>query len=125
MSVEIGVLRAEAVPFLISPRNSAAAVAHMVEKTGTQYMLVSEDLRNLAMTAIESMQNPPRIALMPNFQDLYPTTEEDVEFMPPLRSRNLNDAAIILHSSGSAPRLSSKCPSDPLVIRIYRIPKAN
>lgn len=100
MTTEIGIFRAEAVAFLISPRNSAVALAHMFEKTRMQYLLVSEDLKYLATTAIGSMENPPQIALMPKFEDLYSITDSQFEFMPPLRSRNVNDTSLILHSSG-------------------------
>lgn len=102
MTTEIGLFRAEAVAFLISPRNSTAAIAHMVEKTGTQYLLVSEDLKNLAMTAIESVENAPQVALMPKFEDLYPESGSQFEPMPPLRSRNADDLVTILHSSGKS-----------------------
>lgn len=97
----MGIVQAEGVSFAVSPRNSAIAVAHLLEKTRSKYLLVSEDFRPLAEAAITSMKNPPPIAYIPSFHnDLFLEKDEGFEFLPQIKHKNIHDPVTILHSSG-------------------------
>ena len=95
------------IPFLpISPRNSPAAIAHLVQSTHPTHFFVSVDvsMRSLAeesLALMEASLRPP-IVRMPSYEDLYTSTEDqDFRRLPP-RPRDPNMAAtnIIVHSSG-------------------------
>ncbi|KIM81777.1 hypothetical protein PILCRDRAFT_8450 [Piloderma croceum F 1598] len=103
----MGIIRAGYTVFPISPRNSAAAVAHLLSAKNVTHMLVGEEksMQSLAKTALElmklSMTEIPKTSLMPLFEDIY-IDEADMIFQPLPPSRpDLNELAVILHSSGS------------------------
>ncbi|CCL99493.1 uncharacterized protein FIBRA_01511 [Fibroporia radiculosa] len=106
----MGIIRASYSAFVISARNSPAAVAHLLNKVGVNYVLVgnqqaSQDLAKEALRLFQS-QNPasdvPGILPMPAYADLYSSSSEypsvhDLPVSPP----DLDAPALILHSSGS------------------------
>lgn len=100
----IGVQRAGFVAFPLSPRNSSAAMAHLLTKTASEYLLVGPEpaLQELAAAALEMMRDSstvlPHKAQMPIFEDLY--TNAPFEFLPPLNAE-FDDPTIMMHSSGS------------------------
>ncbi|EKM51191.1 uncharacterized protein PHACADRAFT_263199 [Phanerochaete carnosa HHB-10118-sp] len=100
----IGVQRAGFVAFPVSPRNSPAAVAHLLTKTGSEYLLVGPEpaLQELAATALGIMRESntalPHKAQMLVFEDLY--NNAPVEFLPPVHA-DFDDLTIMMHSSGS------------------------
>lgn len=64
---------------------------------------MTEDFKPLAEAAMASMSNPPPIAYMPLFhKDLYPENEDNFEFLPEIKHKNINDPVTILHSSGKS-----------------------
>lgn len=106
-TVKLGIVRIEGVPFAVSPRNSAPGVAHLVEKTGSKYIIVTPDLKLLADAAVSILKERgseiPVIQLMPAFKDLFPNYDpEDFEYLPELKLKGSDDPAVILHSSGGS-----------------------
>lgn len=87
--------------FFVSPRNSAAAVSHLLEKTGSQCLLVSSDegMQQLAEAAIGQDKLEVSIKPMPTYEQLFKAPEEAP--VPLLDSYSLDSVALILHSSGS------------------------
>lgn len=100
----IGVQRAGFVAFPISPRNSPAAVAHLLTKTAAEYALVGPEpaLQELARAAFEIMREQgmplPHQGRMPVFEDIF--TDAPVEMLPALNA-SLDDPTVMMHSSGS------------------------
>ena len=90
---------------MISPRNSAASVAHLINRTGSQYIVITPDLKPLTDAAIANSKEQgyklPVVQLMPTFKDLFPDDDsDDFEYLPDLKNRGLDDPICILHSSG-------------------------
>jgi len=107
VTTEVGILRAGFSVFPISPRNSPEAVAHLLKKTGSNYLLVGGELmlQKLANTALELLRGEghPEIpsSHMPYFEDLYPTDDSDNEFENyPTVKFEPEAPSLILHSSG-------------------------
>ncbi|KAI9065203.1 acetyl-CoA synthetase-like protein [Trametes sanguinea] len=105
----IGILRAGCTLFLISPRNGAAAVADMLQRSGASQLLLTPDvaLRLVAEDAVSQLPSGQvTVRDMPMFEDLFPNGEHksselfeaDVQFPEHF---DLDSCAIILHSSGS------------------------
>ena len=106
-TVKLGIVRAECAAFLVSPRNSAPGVAHLIEKTGSKYIIVTSDLKPLADAAVSVLREQgseiPVIQLMPASKDLFPDHDPgDFEYLPESKLNGLDDPAIILHSSGAS-----------------------
>jgi acyl-CoA synthetase (AMP-forming)/AMP-acid ligase II len=107
VTTEVGILRAGFSVFPISPRNSPEAVAHLLKKTGSNYLLVGGEpmLQKLANTALELLRadGHPEIpsSHMPQFEDLYPDDDSDSEFENyPKVKFDPEAPSLILHSSG-------------------------
>jgi acyl-CoA synthetase (AMP-forming)/AMP-acid ligase II len=107
VTTEVGILRAGFSVFPISPRNSPEAIAHLLKKTGSNYLLVGGEpmLQKLATSALELFQadGHPEIpsSHMPHFEDLYPDDDSDSEFENyPEVKFDLEAPSLILHSSG-------------------------
>ncbi|KLO14348.1 acetyl-CoA synthetase-like protein [Schizopora paradoxa] len=100
----MGIVRAGHTAFPISTRNSPAAIAHLLKKTGTSHLLVGREpvFQSLATKTLELLQSTkPRLSQMPAFEDIYACSIE-TSFTPlPLRRPNMEEPAIILQSSGS------------------------
>ena len=101
----MGIMLSGCVMFPISPRNSAAAVAHLLAKTGAHHIFVSPDnaMQSLISTAMESATEDVRVSVhtTPTFEVLFPGCDEDLRdagFVAPRRSQS--DIAAIYHSSG-------------------------
>ncbi|KAH7907693.1 hypothetical protein BJ138DRAFT_455649 [Hygrophoropsis aurantiaca] len=107
----MSIMRANYIVFPISPRNSAAAVAHLISKVGVQHILVGREPATLDLSKnsldILRTQYPldvvPELSTMPLFEDLFPpglanpTSDEDL----PFEYKGPDATVIILHSSGS------------------------
>ncbi|TCD63425.1 putative NRPS-like protein biosynthetic cluster [Steccherinum ochraceum] len=102
----IGIMRAGFTVFAMSPRNSAEAVAHLLSKTDSQFMLVSSEpsMVSLAEAALKIMRTSgkaPPMGRMPEYDNLY-SAAMNVNFMPyPNVKHDVDSIALILHSSGS------------------------
>ncbi|KIJ41947.1 hypothetical protein M422DRAFT_229444 [Sphaerobolus stellatus SS14] len=104
----MAIMRANYIAFPISPRNSAAAVAHLVSKTGVKHILLGQEqsMQDLAneMTEILKTQYPsvalPQISPIPLFQDLFDQPVINMDDLP-IERKSPDDIVIYLHSSGS------------------------
>ncbi|KAF2135751.1 uncharacterized protein K452DRAFT_164934 [Aplosporella prunicola CBS 121167] len=97
----LGFFRAGVKAFFISPRNSAGATSHLLQKTGSQCLLVSSDegMQQLAEAAIEQDKLSVLVKPMPTYEQLFKDTRE--ASVPLLGSYDVDAVALILHSSGS------------------------
>lgn len=101
-----GICRSGMTAFPISPRNSPAAIAHLLAKTEASHIFVGPEsaLQNLAASALGHLDASgttlPASCHVPTFAELYPNTPEDnFELLPPLNV-SWDDPTIIVHSSG-------------------------
>jgi acyl-CoA synthetase (AMP-forming)/AMP-acid ligase II len=101
----LGILRAGYTAFVISTRNSAVAVAHLLSTVEVAHVLVGEEhsLQNLAAESLDLMRASnakiPGISHMPLFEEVY--NDEKEAFLPlPCSRPNLDEPAVILHTSG-------------------------
>ncbi|KAJ3555456.1 hypothetical protein NM688_g2570 [Phlebia brevispora] len=98
-------------PFPISPRNSAAAVANMLDQTSSRWVISQEPLSSLVQETraeLEKNHRSLRVDALPNLYDIFPTIRgsnsvDSDSFVPyPSASRRpREDVVIYLHSSGS------------------------
>ncbi|KAJ3558403.1 hypothetical protein NM688_g950 [Phlebia brevispora] len=97
----VGLMRAGLTAFLISTRNSAEAVRHLLTVTGAQYLLTSREPAILAL-ADDALQNGPLVkrSYMPEFSDIF-MPREDGKLVFSGSQRDPDAPTIILHSSGS------------------------
>ncbi|KAF9556254.1 acetyl-CoA synthetase-like protein [Agrocybe pediades] len=105
----MSILRAGYVAFAISPRNSASAVAHLIDKVDVKCILVGRDPAptKLADDALEIMatqypgKDKPALSPMPIFEDLYLDTTPDNTDDIPFERRDPEETILYIHSSGS------------------------
>lgn len=109
-TVLMSCLRANYVPFPVSPRNSPSAVAHLIFEAGVSHLLVGHEaaLVDLAKRAIDILQEShpgfraPDMSYVPLFDELFLSVLDDrfsaealpFEYMGP------DATACIVHSSG-------------------------
>ncbi|KAH7929530.1 acetyl-CoA synthetase-like protein [Leucogyrophana mollusca] len=107
----MSIIRANYVVFPISPRNSAAAVAHLLDKVGVDHVLVGREqvMQDLVNDALDVLRDQYPSAPTPNlspmfiFEDLFLPTEDGHAMSEtlPFKYKGPNSPLIILHSSGS------------------------
>ncbi|KAF8989919.1 hypothetical protein BDQ17DRAFT_1393209 [Cyathus striatus] len=104
----VGILHAGYQAFPISPRNSPAGVAHLLQTTGTKYLLLSHDpgiQRLAALTCAQPsmrvLASRPEMLPLPTFEYLFGTSEDDFEPLPMSFHPEPSTPALILHTSGS------------------------
>lgn len=125
-TVAVGIMRAGFAVFPISPRNSPAAVAHLLRKTSPAHLLVGPEpsLKELVAASYkifkEDGAEPPRFSEMPFFDAIYEKGLAPFEPLPPVK-RGLDDIVLIMHSSGE-PASCVKCPVLTDFPRIYCLP---
>ncbi|KAF8514478.1 hypothetical protein JB92DRAFT_2789445 [Gautieria morchelliformis] len=94
-------------PFPISPRNSAAAVAHLVHTTGVKYLWVTEGpMRAIAEEALgQGGLVNTMIMTFPSFAEMYSSIPDTIlsasEKHDHAVAVSLDQPALIMHSSGS------------------------
>ncbi|KAI0759162.1 hypothetical protein BC629DRAFT_1584384 [Irpex lacteus] len=94
--------------FPISPRNSPAAIAHLLSQVDVELVLVGreEAVKDLAKASFERLRASnvriPPVADMPAFSVLFSTGNDaqEVEPLPPV-DYEAGDVSLIMHSSGS------------------------
>ncbi|KZV94434.1 acetyl-CoA synthetase-like protein [Exidia glandulosa HHB12029] len=99
-TVAIGVIRAGFEIFLLSPRTSPQVLAHLLRKQGSTHIFVSPDAATQALIKEAQVVLGKELVVLPvpSFEELY--SETPVEAPPKFRP-DLDELAIILHSSGS------------------------
>lgn len=107
LTISMAILRAGYIAFPISPRNSPAAVAHLLHQVGVSHVFVGHeqsmiDLANESLQLLSSQYpqaSQPKFSPVPLFEDLYLESENDPDDIP-FEKRGLNDIVIYMHSSG-------------------------
>ncbi|KAH8114663.1 acetyl-CoA synthetase-like protein [Phellopilus nigrolimitatus] len=101
----VGILRAGYTVFPISPRNSPAAVAHLLRKANVTHILIGSEnaIQSLVVASFNLLEDDYRssmqTSIIPSFKELYFT---DVLTEPaPTIQFDLDCISVILHSSGS------------------------
>lgn len=105
----MAVLRANCIVFPISPRNSAAAIAHLISKVNITHILLGQEQSMLDLTGktLKVLQSDHPSTAEPNispvllFDDLYlgPNSLVNMDDFPVTRT-NSDDVTLYLHSSG-------------------------
>ena len=108
-------MRANCVLFPISPRNSPAAVAHLLAETNVQHLLVGPEpvMQKLADSAFDVLTDQgrflPSTSAMPAFVDVIQDADDSVfEFLPKYQFR-MDETYNFYHSSGML--LQQQCTS--------------
>nr|GAT44741.1 acetyl-CoA synthetase-like protein [Mycena chlorophos] len=104
-----GLLLAGLVPFLISPRNSDAAIAHLLRSTECTHLLVNEaDASTCKLAeAVQARMAEGRDGLtvsllsLPSYEEIFRDDSAVVTPLPKLKVAD-DDVAAIMHSSGSS-----------------------
>ncbi|KAF8990609.1 hypothetical protein BDQ17DRAFT_1433645 [Cyathus striatus] len=104
----MAIMRANHIPFPISPRNSAQAVAHLVSKVNVKLVLLGRDkaMLNLAEDTVQILKDNhpattiPEISPIPVFENIFTGEVPDMTDLPITR-RGSDEFVIYLHSSGS------------------------
>ncbi|KAJ7635327.1 hypothetical protein FB45DRAFT_1057185 [Roridomyces roridus] len=108
----VSCMRANYIPFPISPRNSPAAIAHLIEKVGVSHLLIGHEpamsaLAKQAISILTTKNNQPYsipdISLVPLFDKLFLPSSANA-ITPdalPYENKGPEATSVILHSSGS------------------------
>ena len=106
----LGIIRAGFIVFPISPRNSPAAVAHLLRQTDSHHVFVSPDHAMQTLIAATRLLVSEAFDITthstPTFETLFPSVEGESEepvFVAP--KKGPHDIAAIYHSSGKCPPL--------------------
>lgn len=104
-TVIAGIIRAGYTAFPISTRNSPAAVAHLLQKVNVAHVLVGSESALQALIAeslalVKDQAQPPTSPML-SFSDIYSAEDREHFFALPSVKHGVDDAAYILHSSGS------------------------
>ena len=102
-----GTIRSGHAIFVISPRNSPVAVAHLLKATHCSILYVSADkgMQGLSAAAVAQAQKEHdwkvAVEVMPNFEDVYDDGKDNTEFeMLPNIEFSMSAPALLAHSSG-------------------------
>ncbi|KAK0184801.1 NRPS-like enzyme [Armillaria mellea] len=102
-----GLMRLGFTPFPISPRNSAAAVTHLLKSTHSRHLVVGQDvsLQKVADKVCHQfweadVDNKITTIPMPRFSDLFSSKSGSYDPLPPVRP-DWSQTAFIMHSSGT------------------------
>ncbi|PBK81586.1 NRPS-like enzyme [Armillaria gallica] len=98
----VGIMRLGHIPFPISIRNSAPAIAYLMKATNSKYLVVSADatVQNIADMVYHHNVDESIITTipMPTFRDTYVSSYEP---LPLFKQPDLTETAFIMHSSGT------------------------
>lgn len=100
-----GIQYAGFTPFPISPRNSSAAIAHLVVKASVAHIIIEDAFRDLAEDALTLLKSDsasvPTASAAPVFEDLYLLSSVAQEVNVAVEKPVWESNGIIIHSSGS------------------------
>ncbi|EED77747.1 predicted protein, partial [Postia placenta Mad-698-R] len=106
----MAIMRANCTAFLISSRNSPAAVAHLLNKVGAQHLLIGDEpsMTGLCKESLDILKTQyseatvPETSAMLGFGELYlPVSQNPSRNDVPYEYKGAEEPAVILHSSGS------------------------
>lgn len=104
----MAVIRSGYAVISISPRNSPAAIAHLIKSGGIRCILVGReqsmwDLTNASLYALKTDYGAqiaePQLIPMPYFEDLFRDTGDSFETLPSV-PEGPDDIVMYIHSSG-------------------------
>ena len=127
--MNFAVMRADLAVFPISPRNSAIAVAHLLQKVQVDHVLLGHEraMQELVASAFDILRSDhktlPSTSFMPQFEDLYGGSDVQWAPLPPMGKQDITEIAMILHSSGMNISISPAIPSDSSLIGSTAFPK--
>lgn len=98
-----GVMRAGYTCFVVSPRNSSAALTHLLKATQCQALFVSSDepMQSLSRTAIANVDKDIAIGRVPEFTDVFTDDGSVFTLLPSQAPDSMDVPALITHTSGS------------------------
>ncbi|KAF8626806.1 hypothetical protein AX17_006463 [Amanita inopinata Kibby_2008] len=107
-TMNMAVMRAGYALFPISPRNSPAAIAHLIDAVGVKHILLGREpaMRNLAAEVVKILKTEypstqePGFSPLPIFEELFLDDGIDSEPLP-FGRKGPNDTILYFHSSGS------------------------
>lgn len=100
-----GVIRAGFPVFLLSPRNSPPALAHLLKSTKCQMLVHSTDkfieevLGETLKLLRDSGEAPMSLCQLPGYSETY-GRQDNVQPLPRLSNVHADDLAVIIHTSG-------------------------
>ncbi|KAK0492930.1 NRPS-like enzyme [Armillaria luteobubalina] len=98
----VGIMRLGHIPFPISIRNSAPAVAHLMKATNSMYLVVTADATIQKIADIVCNHNVDERVIttipMPTFSNTYVSSYVP---LPPFKQPDLTQISFIMHSSGT------------------------
>lgn len=104
----MAIMRSGCTVIPLSPRNSPAAVAHLVKSVGVRCIIVGReqsmsDLANESLHALKTEYDAqiaqPQLLPMPHFEDLFRDTGDNFATLPSVLE-GPDDILVYLHSSG-------------------------
>ena len=114
---KVAIMRANHVVFPISPRNSSAAIAHLIHKANIKHVLVGHDhfMQSLVQDALQILKSQHQTVVLPTtssmltFDQLFLEKNRTKPFTNdlPYKFRGPDAHGLILHSSGP-PRIRLK-----------------
>jgi acyl-CoA synthetase (AMP-forming)/AMP-acid ligase II len=109
---ELGLFRAGYVPFLISTRNSSAALAHLLSAASVEHLLVSGDPGTMhvvaqALAVVPGLDISSFVSDMPHVTDVLPEGENQSTLYAE-RNFKLESSVVYIHSSGKGAVLDSQ-----------------
>ncbi|EKM51198.1 uncharacterized protein PHACADRAFT_103930 [Phanerochaete carnosa HHB-10118-sp] len=118
-TMDLALFRTGYVPFLISSRNSAAAIAHLLKKVKVDHVLLGREpvMQDVYAEAVKIMkaggETIPSDSPMPLWDELYAGERDKSELLPPIETYNFKDAGVVLHSSGKSRSLALRSTAFP------------
>ncbi|KIJ53176.1 hypothetical protein M422DRAFT_775837 [Sphaerobolus stellatus SS14] len=102
----LAIMRQRTLPFPLSPRNSPAAVAHLVNSTKSKYIWVTEGpMKTIAEQAVKMMPVDAGVTILtiPSFDELYPNPSLSIQYPETHENSpvDFDSFSVIYHSSGS------------------------
>ncbi len=98
----VGIMRLGHIPFPISIRNSAPAVAYLMKATNSKYLVVTADATVQKIADMVCHYNVDERIIttipMPIFRDIYVSSYEP---LPPFKQPDWTETSFIMHSSGT------------------------
>ncbi|KAJ7058659.1 hypothetical protein C8F01DRAFT_1302507, partial [Mycena amicta] len=102
LSLIAGLMLAGYIPFPLSPRNSDAAIVHLLQSSGCHHLMVSSDpaMQTLAATVTARLPELQTLKL-PSYQEIFEPSEGILETSFERGKASLEETAVYMHSSGS------------------------
>ncbi|KAL0574371.1 hypothetical protein V5O48_007572 [Marasmius crinis-equi] len=118
MVSHLSIMRANFIPFPISPRSSPLGVAHLLSRAGICHVLVGRDraMRELVEEAFKILKSQSDLPVLPGispmflFDELFHPSSPGSNILGPIERRAPEDVLYYLHSSGSTSDLPKIIP---------------